>query len=307
MGRPNDFLWQVTAAVNHDAEHDVSALMEGLYGVTPTVYTPHESQASVISAYVSSKTTGLLERRKALNRELRRLRASGLSIGNGRVRVRKVRQENWAESWKRHFKPIEVGKALLIKPSWSQKKAKMGQVTLVLDPGLSFGTGHHPTTAFCLHQIVKCLASRPQCSFLDIGTGTGILAIAAAKLGFAPVTAFDNDAVAIRVARENARENGLSQGIEFSCLDLGRLPLARGPRYDLICANLEYDGLLAHRMRIIKRLKPNGILVLAGILNSQFDAVERAYLRAGLQLASSRIEGDWRSGVFGFQSPKVVA
>ena len=137
-----------------------------------------------------------------------------------------MRREDWAESWKRHFKPIEIGDALLVKPSWSKRRPRKNQAVVILDPGLSFGTGQHPTTAFCLREIVRLKlakergrlarefktrhhADEPSAlqSFLDIGTGSGILAIAAAKLGYQPVHAFDFDAEAVRIARANARAN----------------------------------------------------------------------------------------------------
>ena len=131
-------------------------------------------------------------------------RPTGLTCPTGRLRIRKL-DPDWKESWKRHFKPMEIGDALLIKPSWSKKRARKSQKVIVLDPGLSFGTGQHATTSFCLDEIVrlKRSASSPRRlqSFLDIGTGSGILAIAAAKMGYAPIYAIDYDSDAVRIAR----------------------------------------------------------------------------------------------------------
>ena len=108
-----------------------------------------------------------------------------MKIGAGKIEIAKVKREDWAESWKRHFHPIEIGKTLLVKPSWSKKRPAKNQAVVILDPGLSFGTGQHPTTSFCLHQIARGRKNgTPRPSFLDIGTGSGILAIAAAKLGY---------------------------------------------------------------------------------------------------------------------------
>src|ERR1051326_5781735 len=143
-----------------------------------------------------------------LRQELRRLAECGLAISPGRISVEKLRRGDWGESWERHFRPIEIGSALLLKPSWSRTKPKKTQAEVVLDPGLSFGTGQHPTTRFCLEQIVAFHSPNKPQSFLDLGTGSGILAIAAAKLGYRPVLALDVDPQAIRTARANARRNG---------------------------------------------------------------------------------------------------
>ncbi|MBI3875067.1 MAG: 50S ribosomal protein L11 methyltransferase, partial [Verrucomicrobia bacterium] len=135
-------------------------------------------------------------------------------------------------------------------------------------------------------------------SFLDIGTGSGILAISAVKLGYAPVEAFDFDPDAVRVARENAAQNGVEEFIRLRRADLTKLPLSSAKKFNVVCANLIYDLLLAERERILSRLKPGGRLVLAGILRKQFAPVKHAYCAAGLRLVASRAEGEWQSGAF---------
>jgi ribosomal protein L11 methyltransferase len=169
---------------------------------------------------------------------------------------------------------------------------------VVLDPGLSFGTGQHPTTAFCLEQLVARRSSKERQSLLDLGTGSGILAIAAAKLGYKPISALDFDAEAVRVARVNARRNRVADRIRFSRRDLTRMPRRAGRTYAVVCANLLADLLLAERERILARLQPVGLLVLAGILKTEFAAVQAAYEAAGLRLVASRAEKEWRSGGF---------
>ena len=232
---------------------------------------------------------------------LKQIQGFGLSIGSGKVSFQKVKREDWAESWKRHFKAIEIGSALLIKPSWVKRRPKKAQAVIVLDPGLSFGTGQHATTSFCLHQLAS---RRPRSmqpatrSFLDVGCGSGILAIAAAKLGYAPVDAFDFDPEAVRIARENARKNRVLRKIHITRGDVTRLPLRSQKKYDLICANLISTLLIGERARILARLKPKGVLVVAGILNNEFHLVQTAYESADLQLIASRVEKEWRSGTF---------
>jgi len=199
---------------------------------------------------------------------------------------------------KKHFPPVEIGGALLLKPSWSRRKPRPGQLELVLDPGLSFGTGHHATTGFCLRQLVKHRPRSEPRSLLDIGMGSGILAIAGAKLGYAPVEAFDFDPESLRVARANAVINGVAESVRLRRQDLGRLPLACRQRYDLVCANLEFDLLVRETRRILNRLKRGGVLVLAGILDRQFAAVRSTYEKSGLVMMASRGQGEWRSGAF---------
>ena len=183
--------------------------------------------------------------------------------------------------------------------NWSKRKARPGQATVILDPGLSFGTGHHPTTAFCLEQIAGLRNESRSQSLLDIGCGSGILSIAAAKLGYAPVLAFDFDPEAVRVARENAAGNHVR--IEITRQDLTKLPKRAHRRFDLVCANLIYDLLIQERARIVNRIAIGGTLVLAGILNDQFSKVQRCYESAGLNLVVSRGGGEWRSGAFQFR------
>jgi ribosomal protein L11 methyltransferase len=171
-------------------------------------------------------------------------------------------------------------------------------VEVVLDPGLSFGTGRHPTTAFCLRQLAARRRPGAAQSCLDIGTGSGILAIAAAKLGYAAVDAFDFDAEAVGIARANARRNGVAALIRVRRQDLTKLPRQSAQQYSLICANLISSLLMAERDRILARLCADGVLVVAGILEGEFAQVQRAFETAGLRLVASRTQNEWRCGAF---------
>ncbi|HVM48445.1 MAG TPA: 50S ribosomal protein L11 methyltransferase [Candidatus Acidoferrum sp.] len=236
--------------------------------------------------------------REDLRRRLRAIQNCGLNTSPARISLARVPWEDWAESWKRHFKPISIGSSLLVKPSWSRRQPRKGQALVVLDPGLSFGTGQHPTTAFCLQQIVRRRRPGTAQSFLDIGTGSGILAIAAARLGYAPVHAFDLDPDSIRVARTNARHNRLTGRIRFTRQDLSNVPVCRPRKYFLVCANLISTLLLSERQRLLACLAPSGVLVLAGILADEFAEVQAAYEAAGLRLIASRRQREWWSGAF---------
>jgi ribosomal protein L11 methyltransferase len=291
-------LWKISATTTPEAEDAVAELLGSAFGQPATSYTDAETRQTTVSVYVQERPDWSRATQAELASGLRRIAGSGLDIGPGKISVKRIRQEDWAESWKLHFKPLEIGAALLLKPSWSRRRPRKGQAVIVLDPGLSFGTGRHPTTAFCLRQLVAGRQSGEPKSCLDVGTGSGILAIAAAKLGYAPVEAFDFDPESIRVARANAHRNGMSARIRFRQQDLTRLPCRSARKYSLVCANLVANLLVAERDRILARLHPEGRLVVAGILKAEFAQVQRVFTAAGLRLVASRAEDEWRSGAF---------
>jgi ribosomal protein L11 methyltransferase len=302
----NKPLWRISVATSLEAEDAVAELLGTIFNRSASSHFNVEKQTSVVSVFCESKSSQIV--REEISAGLRRIKNCGLKIGNGKIKITRVRREDWAESWKRHFKPIEIGTALLVKPSWSKKRPRKNQVVVILDPGLSFGTGQHPTTEFCLHQICSVGAACQQSSrrldatksFLDIGTGSGILAIAAAKLDFKSVCAFDFDPEAVRVARANARVNGVSRKLKITRGDVAKLPIHPARRFDLICANLISNLLIAERKRIVAQLNRGGILVLAGILKPEFGEVQKKFESSGLELVSAKSEKEWRSGAFRF-------
>jgi len=261
------------------SEDDTVELMERLFGRPACVETDLEAGITHASVFLEEAPS-----RKELK------------VALPRFTVRKLAPQNWAESWKRHFKPIEIGAKLLIKPSWIRRKARSDQRVIILNPGLSFGTGQHPTTRFCLEQIVAFRDEQRVQSFLDVGTGSGILAIAAVKLGYKPVRGFDFDPVAVRIARANAAGNRVADRVRLFCKDVAA---ENSPKqYDLICANLLADLLLVQRDRLISWLKPGSRLVVAGILKSQFRNIEIAYQTVGLRQIASASEKEWKSAAF---------
>ena len=291
-------LWRLSIAISPEAEEAVALLLEDIFSQPAVCYTDAETGATSATVFCQKQSALSGAKRGQLVAGLQRIKECGVNVGLGKISVAKVRPQDWTQSWKRHFKPIEIGRALLIKPSWSRRCARNNQATVVLDPGLSFGTGQHATTAFCLRQLAACRRAGQAQSFLDIGTGSGILAIAAAKLGYAPVRAIDCDAEAVRAARANARQNGVSHRLHISRQDLLRLPRQNRGKYDVICANVTAELLLAGRRRILTRLKRDSTLVLAGILKTEFAQVQQTYETAGLRLVASRAEREWRSGAF---------
>ncbi len=179
-------LWRISVTTTPEAEDAVAELLSAILDLPASAYFDIETGVSTVTVYLQQKSHLPRKIRADISAGLERIRSCGLNIGSGKIVMARVRRENWAESWKRHFKPIEIrfknrrdelcespasrnkirdsynsslrkhsGKSLLIKPSWSKRKPRKGQAVIVLDPGLSFGTGHHPTTAFCLSEIVR--------------------------------------------------------------------------------------------------------------------------------------------------------
>jgi ribosomal protein L11 methyltransferase len=303
-------LWRISITTTLEAEDAVTELLGVNFGHAASSHINVETQNSVVSVFGARKIILSRALREEISAGLERIKNCGLRIGSGKIKLGRVRREDWAESWKRHFKAIEIGDALLIKPSWIKRPPRKNQAVVILDPGLSFGTGQHATTSFCLHQIVAAVYDRRNRrsqsaattkSFLDIGTGSGILAIAAAKLGYNPVRAFDFDPKAVRVARANARVNQVETKLKITRDDVTKLPLRPARRYDLVCANLISNLLITERRRIVARLNHGGTLVLAGILKSEFAEVQTAFEDLGLKLSAGKSEKEWRSASFRFR------
>ena len=279
-------LWQISVRTVPEYEETVAEFLGDKFKEIPVSWTDSDTGSVTVFIYLSGKPRSPL-------RLIREMKQPGPLTGG--VSLKRVPARDWAESWKRHFKPIEIGRALLVKPSWSRKRPRENQAVVVLDPGLSFGTGQHPTTAFCLKQIASRRRAGDSQSLLDIGTGSGILAIGAAKLGY-DVHAIDMDRDAIRISRENARVNRVK--VQFSRKDVRTLPFNPTRRYTMVCANLISNLLLEQKRRIVAQLRPDGALAIAGVLDSEFAKVERAYRVEGLRMVTSKREKEWRSGLF---------
>lgn len=273
-------------------------LMARTFGQQPASYSGTEQRTTRVTMFFQKRPVWSPARRKALQEQLNQFERLGLKVSPARISFSKLVRQDWAETWKRHFHPIAIQSRLLIKPSWSRRRAAKNQATVTLDPGLSFGTGQHPTTRFCLEQIAGWRQLSVAQSFLDIGTGSGILAIAAAKLGFCPVDALDCDLDAIHAARANIGSNRVSHRISLWENDLSSLGRSLKQRYSLICANLISNLLLKEIEPILTRLDQNGLLVLAGILKPEFERVRQIYAKQGVHLVASRTEAEWRSGAF---------
>ena len=291
-------MWQVSILTNGEGEDAVASLLERTFSQLPSVYRNEDTRATLVTVYPKRLPLPRLRLRDALSEGLARLREFEIDPGRTRITIKPLPRRNWAESWKRHFKPIEIGNQLLIKPEWSHRRPRAGQQVVILDPGLSFGTGHHPTTLFCLQQIAKSRRAKIRRSFLDIGTGSAILAIAAAKLGYKPVLAFDCDSEAVRAAGSNVKQNNVQDRVQLRRGDIRKWPAKARRKYDLVCANLTADLLLANAEKICDLVKPLGRLVIAGVLDREFPEVSQKLHRIGLTMQRARLHKSWKSGQF---------
>ena len=207
-----------------------------------------------------------------------------------------LKKEDWAEVWKKYFDVIPVSETLVIKPSWLDVERKPGMAVVEIDPGMSFGTGQHATTYYCLKTIDR-LAGKPGVkSMLDAGCGSGILTIAAALRGYDPVDAFDNDPDAVRIAAENLALNRI--GTVSPVVGDAAVWQGREGRYDLVCANILGHLLVAFRNNIVNWVRPGGYLTLAGILSTEFDGVAAAFIELGFEELDRETLREWTSGLF---------
>jgi ribosomal protein L11 methyltransferase len=189
--------------------------------------------------------------------------------------VGEVPDADWGEEWKKGLDAFAVGR-VWVRPTWVKRPAPAGTVEVLLDPGMAFGTGTHPTTSLCLGALSDLLAARPGASVIDVGTGSGLLAIAAKKLGAGRVVGNDNDPIAVRVARENAEANGVA--LELTEASVEEIP----GTFDLVVANILANTLVELAPALTAKLAPGGVLLLSGILSPQEEEVRGAYLARGL-------------------------
>ena len=214
-----------------------------------------------------------------------------------------LKKEDWAEVWKLHFKPLIISDRLVLAPSWEKFQPKPGQLLVTLDPGMSFGTGQHATTKFCLTALDRFIpemkqAGKQEISMLDAGSGSGILAIAGKKLGCARVDAFDIDPETIAIAQENAAVNGIGPA-ELTFRAASLLEFRSDLRYDLVAANILSSALIAGCEKLLSFCRPGSRLMLAGILDSEYATVRNVFESTGrCRELFSRQEKEWRGGAF---------
>lgn len=257
---------------------------------------PGDREYITIKAYLA-RTGDLEEKLRRIQEGLRVI----AEVGLGRAEVvgrADVAEEDWDTAWKAYFKPSKVGRKIVIVPSWEEYDPAPGEIIIRLDPGMAFGTGTHPTTALCLRALEDHLT--PGSQVVDIGTGSGVLAIAAAKLGAPAVYALDTDAVAVEAGRENVALNGVAAAVTPAQGELKDLP----PGFlkdcspglgapGLIVANIIADVIIALASQAARILPPGGVFIAGGIIGEREAEVARALEGAGFDVAEARREGGW--------------
>ena len=246
-----------------------------------------ETEVVRVKAYwaLDEELEGKLQRLAA---RLDGMTAHGIDTGAGAVSWKAVADEDWAETWKEFFHTEKIGARTVIKPTWEEYEAGAGEIVVELDPGAAFGTGQHATTALCIRALEELV--RPGMTVFDVGTGSGVLAIVAAKLGAKRVEAVDFDPVAVRVARENVRQNDVEDIVRTGQSDL--LKSVEG-RADLIIANIIADIIVRLFGEVEAHLAPDGTMLLAGIIEDRLQDVVEAAALHGFAVEKIEQEKGW--------------
>lgn len=234
----------------------------------------------------TSDVTGFVRRAESLIKEIGEY---GLDPGPARVTMRIVPEESWAEAWKAYYKPVRVSRHMIVKPVWeSYEPANADEVIIELDPGMAFGTGTHPTTTLCLRLLERYVPR--QGSVIDVGCGSGILSVAAAKLGAKTVWAFDLDEVAVTSAEINVRLNGVQDRVRVSQGDLLRGVTGQ---VNLVVANILAEIIVRMLPDVPRVLKDGGHLIVSGVIDEKETFVSTEMEKRGLQIVESVRDGDW--------------
>ncbi len=259
-------------------------------GIAPDVWDEGEvppPQSLTLRAYLPDDS-----RLEAVQRQLEAaLGHMSLMYPMPKPQYRRLKEEDWEQAWKSHYTPVRVGRRLLIRPLWVDVELAAGDIEIALDPGMAFGTGAHPTTQLCLAALEDRV--QPAQDILDLGCGSGILSIAAAKLGARRVLALDTDAIAIQATRENAASNGVADKIIAQQGSLAAVKTS-ARRFDLVVVNILARVILKlAENRLDETVRPGGMAIFSGIIETQVEEVEAALRQTSLRPCVRRQKGDW--------------
>ncbi len=213
-------------------------------------------------------------------------------LGKVSYKQETIEDPDWGEQWKKYFKPLRVGREIVIKPTWERYASEGGDIVIEIDPGMAFGTGQHASTRMCLEALEDVIAKDRAIKaweVLDVGTGTGILGIACAKLGAEKVLCLDVDKKAVSIARENIQMNDVADRVRAAGRDVTTLDGS----FDLIVANLTEKILTKLRPTLVDLLRPRGYLIISGIIIDNCAMIEESFLADPLILHRSLTEKEW--------------
>ncbi len=276
------------AEIQIDANADaVDAVGAALYAAGCGGFEVRETAAPPAVAGYLPVDDRLEERLEQLGSALEALPSFGVTGAGTELTLRYVEEADWATAWKAYYKPMRIGKRLVVTPPWETPELGPDDLPIVVDPGMAFGTGSHPTTQLCLVALEQYV--KPGMAIADVGTGSGILAIAAAKLGASSVAANDNDPLAVKIARENAAVNSVSVDIAET--------LPPGP-YAVVAANILADVIIGMAEQLASWTQPGGTLIASGIIDTREADVRRAVEAAGFTSKETRHQGEWVALIF---------
>jgi ribosomal protein L11 methyltransferase len=271
----------------------VQAMLETL-DYSPTSW--HEEDEDKAMVEVFCDTADQVE---SLKQQIEILLKELSPVNRWNIAIDSMPGNSWRDAWKEFFHTTRVSPRIVVKPSWEFYEAAAGDCVIEVDPGMSFGTGNHATTKGCLNFIDELSGEFPQRTFIDLGCGSGILSIAAAKLGLCDIVAIDNDEVSVEIACKNSIMNGVGNIIDFRVADLKDPGIVHDA--DIVCANILAHILVEYASIIESLVRPgnDSRLMLAGILTDEYGSVCKVFEDIGFRQIKSIEDDEWTSGLFG--------
>ena len=246
----------------------------------------HKGKCAVVKAYFSQEDN-IDEIIKFVKEKVKEIKDMGIDVGEGKVEAEKMYEQDWANNWKKYYKPTRVGDRIVIKPIWEDYKEKDGDLVVELDPGMGFGTGEHETTRMCIKALEKY--TKEDSTIFDVGCGSGILAIVSAKLGAKKAVGVDLDPVAVESAKENVSFNNLDN---IEILEGNLLDVIDG-KADIVVANIIAEIICVLTEDVSKALKEGGYFITSGIIHDRVDMVTEKLNECGFEVVEINKDGEW--------------
>jgi ribosomal protein L11 methyltransferase len=257
-----------------------------IYQLNPDDY-PEEGV--MVKAYLPV-TSFLGETVEAIKESINNLIIYEIDIGKNKITISEVNEEEWATAWKKYYNPVKISERFTIVPTWEiYTPVSSDELIIELDPGMAFGTGTHPTTVMCIQALERTV--HPNDRVIDVGTGSGVLSIAAAMLGAADIRAYDLDEVAVTTAKLNIKLNKVNDFVTISQNNL--LDGVEGHSADVVVANILAEVILRFTDDVARVVKPGGTFIASGIIQQKKDLVKEALVEAGFEIAETILMEDW--------------
>lgn len=257
--------------------------------VEEEVFNKRNSEGVLIKTYISEERN-VMELVEIIKQKVSALTGFGIDIGEGSVSLGQVNEEDWANEWKKYYKPTKIGEKLVVKPTWEDYEVQDGDLVIELDPGMAFGTGTHETTTMCMRELEKYVTEDSK--VFDIGCGSGILAIAAAKLGAKDVIAVDLDEVAVKVAAENVAHNHVQDSVQVLH---GNLIDVVSDKADVVVANIIADIIKILAKDVHSCMKEDAVFISSGIIHAKVDEVKESLIENGFEIIEVKTLGEWNA------------